>query len=62
VPYNPYQHLVGSVHTPPLFHSPYTSSGLSWTPVPVTTPQMPPVQYQFIPNYTPTNYTPQSRK
>ena len=59
MPYNPYQHFVGSAHAPPIYSpSSYAPSGRSWTPV----PQILPVQYQFTSNYTPSNYTPQSHR
>lgn len=59
MPYNPYQHFVGSAHAPPIYSpSSYPPSGRSWTPA----PQISPVQYQFTSNYTPSNYTPQSHR
>jgi hypothetical protein len=66
-PNNSYQHFPTpvTVHSLPVPHaySPFAPSGLSWTPTPPTpAPQRPLVQYQFAPNYTPSNYMPRSRK
>jgi len=65
--HNPYQHLVGSARVPPPYYSPYTSSpytssGLSWTPAPAAHHSVPPVQYQFAHNYIPSNHPPQPHK
>ena len=62
-PYNPYQHVLTPAYARPHHYSPFASSGLSQTPN-SSTPvhQRPPVQYQFTPNYTPSNYTTQFHK
>ena len=56
--HNPYQHLLTPTYARPHHYSPFASSGLSQTPN-LSTPvhPKPRVQYQFTPNYTPSNYT-----
>ena len=57
---NPYQHFLTPTYARPLHYSPFASSGRSQVPN-SSTPvhQRPPVQYQFTPNCTPSNYTAQ---
>ena len=62
-PCNPYQHFLNPTYSQSHHYSPFVLSGLSQTPN-SSTPvhQRPPVQYQFTPNYTPSNYTTQFHK
>ena len=64
---NPYQQFptptLRATYAPLHNYSPFAPSGLSWTPTPSTpVHQRPLVQYQFASNYTPLNFTPQSRR